>query len=298
MKNIILITLLFNLIAISSNAQKTDKKLSDKLHKEITGFKGDIGIYVKHLKSQKEVNIMADSIFPTASIVKVPLLVGVFQKIHDKQLSLNQKFLYDDARTYGGSGLMQFYKDSTQTDLSTMISLMLTYSDNVASIWCQELAGAGLEINPLMDKLGLSNTRVNSRTKGRELDWKKYGWGQTTAKEMAQLFEYIRLGKVISPAISDKMYRFLKNQYYNERSLSQFPAHINCISKTGSVNEARAEVVLVNAPHGDFVFSVFTKNNKDQRWTNQNEAEELTRRIARIIWNHYEEDFEPYELIN
>ncbi len=294
MKNTILFTFLSCFLTFSSFAQKTDKKLSLKLQKEIIGFHGDIGIYVKHLKSNKVVEIHADSIFPTASIVKVPLLVGIFQKIQDKNLSLNQKFTYRDSRTYGGSGLMQFYKDSTQTDLSTMIALMLTYSDNVASIWCQELAGGGLEINPLMDKLGLTHTKVNSRTIGRESDWKKYGWGQTTPKEMAQLFEYIRKGEVISPAISDKMYRFLKNQYYNERSLSQFPAHINCISKTGSVNEARAEVVLVNAPHGDFVFSVFTKNNKDQSWTNQNQAEELTRRIARIIWNHYEEDFKPY----
>jgi len=288
MKKQIFIACLFILIGLNLHAQKIDKKLSKKIEQEIKDFQGDVGIYVKNLKTQKEVRIYADSIFPTASIVKVPLLVGIFQKIQDKELNLKQEFVYSDKRTYGGSGLMQFYKDSTKTDLATMISLMLTYSDNVTSIWIQELAGGGAVINPQMEKLGLLNTKVNSRTVGREADWKKYGWGQTTPYEIAHLFELIRQGKVIAPEASDKMFRFLKNQFYNERSLSQIPAIYSTISKTGSVNDARGEVVLVNAPHGDIVFSILTKNNKDQSWTDNNEAENLTRRIAKIIWEHFE----------
>lgn len=281
-------------------AQKEDKKLKELLQNATQGFQGDIGIYVHHLKKNTEVSIKADTIFPTASIVKIPILVGIFQKIADGELKLPQEFKYDAKRIYGGSGLMQFYKDSAQTDLSTMISLMLTYSDNVTSIWLQELSGGGLAINNLMDKYGLPNTKVNSRTEGRKEIWEKYGWGQTTPKEMAKLFMLIRQGKIIDTPHSDKMYRYLKNQFYNGRSLSQFPSEINTIAKTGSVDAARGEVVLVNAPSGDFVFCVLTKNNKDQSWTNQNEAEELTRKIANMIWNHYEPKhrFLPYERID
>lgn len=282
-----------------SFAQKVDKKLEKQIKTEIKGFNGDIGIYVENLKTKEIVAINADTIFPTASIVKVPILAGVFQKISNGELQLNKGYQYSVNRAYGGSGLMQFYKDSAQTDLSTMISLMLTYSDNVTSIWLQELAGGGAEINVLMDKLGLDNTKVNSKTVGREDNWKKYGWGQTTPKEMATLFALIREGKVIDARHSDKMYRYLKNQFYNERSLSKIPAHINTISKTGSVNQARGEVVLINAPHGDIVFCILTKNNKDQSWTDSNEAEELTRKIANTIWNHYEPKnaFKPFEKI-
>ncbi|MCH5685364.1 class A beta-lactamase-related serine hydrolase [Niabella sp. W65] len=172
------------------------------------------------------VAINADTVFPTASIVKVPILVGVFDKISRGELKLSQEFIYDTSRVYGGSGLMQFYKDSAKTDLSTMISLMLSYSDNVASIWLQQLSGGGVAINQLMDKLGLTNTKVNSRTEGRQDIWKKYGWGQTTPREMARLFSLIRHGKVIDERYSDKMYRYLKNQYYNERSLAQFPRQL------------------------------------------------------------------------
>lgn len=296
MRKLTLLLLLFPLITL---AQKEDKKLKALIEHETRNFRGDIGVYIHHLAKNREVAILADTVFPTASIVKIPILAGVFQKIANRELKLSDEFIYDAKRVYGGSGLMQFYKDSAKTDLSTLISLMLTYSDNVTSIWLQELSGGGLAINQLMDQYGLPNTRVNSRTEGRSQIWEKYGWGQTTPREMAQLFTLIREGKIIDPRHSDKMYRFLKNQFYNERSLSGLPPEMNTISKTGSVNQARGEVVLVNAPGGDIVFCILTKNNSDQSWTYENEAEVLTRKIANIIWNYYEPKhrFTPYERI-
>lgn len=269
-------------------AQKIDIKLERKLRVLTQNFQGDIGIYVKNLKTQKSVLIQADSIFPTASIVKVPILVGVFDKIEKGELNLDQKFTYRSSQQYGGSGLMQFFKDSTETDLSTLVGLMISYSDNVTSIWNQQLAGGGLVINELMDKLGLVNTKVNSRTAGRDDIWKKYGWGQTTPREMATLVEMIYQGKVISSKSSDQMYGYLGNIFYNERSLSQIPPYVKTASKTGSVDEARGEVVLVNAPSGDYVFCVLTNNIKDQSWTKHNEAEELTRKISHLLWNYFE----------
>lgn len=270
------------------SAQKIDRKLDRKLRALTQDFRGDIGIYVKNLNTQKEVLIEADSIFPTASIVKVPILVGIFDKIEKEELTLDQKFTYRSSQQYGGSGLMQFFKDSSETDLATLIGLMISYSDNVTSIWNQQLAGGGSTINQLMDHLGLVNTKVNSRTEGRNEIWKKYGWGQTTPREMATLVTQIFQGKVVSTKASDKMYRYLGNIFYNERSLSQIPPYVNTASKTGSVDEARGEVVFVNAPSGNYVFCVLTNNIKDQSWTKNNEAEEITRKISHLLWNYFE----------
>ncbi|MBB2952028.1 serine hydrolase [Sphingobacterium sp. JUb56] len=270
------------------SAQKIDRKLDRKLRALTQDFRGDIGIYVKNLNTQKEVLIEADSIFPTASIVKVPILVGIFDKIEKEELTLDQKFTYRSSQQYGGSGLMQFFKDSSETDLATLIGLMISYSDNVTSIWNQQLAGGGSTINQLMDHLGLVNTKVNSRTEGRNEIWKKYGWGQTTPREMATLVTQIFQGKVVSTKASDKMYRYLGNIFYNERSLSQIPPYVKTASKTGSVDEARGEVVFVNAPSGNYVFCVLTNNIKDQSWTKNNEAEEITRKISHLLWNYFE----------
>lgn len=265
----------------------TDKKLAVQIKQLTQGFQGDVGIYVHHLKKNKEVNIQADSIFPTASIVKIPILVGIFDKIEKGELQLDQQLIYRTSQRYGGSGLMQFFKDSTQVDLKTLIALMLSYSDNVTSIWNQKLAGGGMAINKLMADLHLQQTRVNSQTEGRKADWEKYGWGQTTPKEMADLVTLIRKGKVISVKSSDLMYRLMGNMFYDERGLSQIPSTIKTASKTGSLDDVRSEVILVNAPKGDYVFSIFTKNNKDQSWGKTNEAEILTRRLSKLLWDYY-----------
>lgn len=282
--NIIILIFLANLVSAQT---KTDRKLEVKIQKLIQDFQGDVGIYVCDLKNRKEVSINADTIFPTASVIKIPILVGIFDQVNKGKLRLDQQYIYRENQKYGGSGLMQFFKDSTLVDLKTLVALMISYSDNVASIWCQKLAGGGTHINQLMNSLGLKNTKVNSQTEGRGNQWKMYGWGQTTPREIALLLEKIRKGKVISREASDQMYRFLGNIFYDGRALSQIPAHIKSASKTGSLDDVRNEVVLVNAPKKEYVFSIFTKNNKDKSWDSSNEAEELTRKLSKLLWEYY-----------
>src|SRR5690606_1481404 len=139
--------------------------------------------------------------------------------------------LYRDSLHYGGSGLMQFFKDSSQTDLSIVAALMIGYSDNASSLWSQALAGGGTRINEIMNSYGFQHTRVNFRTAGREEDWKRYGWGQTTPREMAMLLVKIRQGEVISKAASEEMYRLMTHVYYDRYALSQIPPFIQTASK-------------------------------------------------------------------
>jgi len=55
--------------------------------------------------------------------------------------------------------------------------LMITLSDNTASLWLQHLAGTGVTFNTWLERDGLHQTRVNSRTQGRQAIREKYGWG-------------------------------------------------------------------------------------------------------------------------
>ena len=99
---------------------------------------------------------------------------------------------------HGGSGLMQYFKDSSKTDLSNVITLMITHSDNTAAIWCEKLAGGGITINEWLAEHGFKSTRLNSRTPGRKNNYDEYGWGQTTPREMAELLVMIREGKAVT----------------------------------------------------------------------------------------------------
>lgn len=267
---------------------RTDKKLQAALEDIMKDFRGIAGVYVYHLKSGMEAAVNADTIFPTASIVKVPILVGVFDKIEKGELSYHQPLVYRDSIKYGGSGLMQFFRDSTATDLSVLAALMITYSDNTASLWNQAVAGGGERINEIMESYGLVVTRVNSRTPGRETNWEEYGWGQTSPREMATLLIKIRRGEMISQAASEEMYRLMTNVYYDDYALSQIPPYVQTASKQGMVNASRSELVLVNAPNGDYVFYIATKDNADERWEYDNESWELLREISSFLWHYFE----------
>lgn len=274
--------------AQTASKLKTDKHLQTALEELVRDFHGTAGVYVENLRTGQMAAVNADTIFPTASIIKVPILLAVFDKIKSGALQYNQPLVYDTSRFRGGSGLMQFFKDSSKTSLDVLISLMIGYSDNVAALWCQDLAGGGIVINQLLDRLGFKNTRVNSRTAGREKNYNTFGWGQTTPREMAGILERIRKGEAIDQASSDCMYRQMSHVFYDGYALSQIPPYVQTASKQGMVNDSRSELVMVNAPHGDYVFYVATKNNKDERWVKDCEAWVLARKISALLWRHFE----------
>ena len=83
---------------------------------------------------------------------------------------------------------------------------------------------------------------------------------------MAELLVRIREGKVISERASERIYRNLTRIFFDSQALSQIPPYVQVASKQGSVDQSKSEVVLVNAPHGDYVFCVITKDQKDERW--------------------------------
>lgn len=284
-----IISLLLFLLFISTQlaAQKRDKKLDRKIHEMISGFNGDFGIYIKNLENGKTVAINADSIFPTASMVKVPILIGVMDKINQGQLDYNQKLLYRDSLLYAGVDLLGSFKDSESVELGKVMMLMLTMSDNTASLWLQSLAGTGSRINQILDSLGFISTRVNSRTPGREADRSRFGWGQTTPREMATLLEKISRGEMINPEKSARMLRLLGRNYWDQQSISQIPADVFIASKNGAVDASRSEVLFVNGRGAHYVFCICTKNNKDISWQDSNEAWILARKISRLLWERF-----------
>jgi beta-lactamase class A len=278
----------FILLSLIANAQKTDTKLQQQITELVKGFHGDIGVYVRDLKHNKTVAINADTIFPTASIVKISILIGIMNKIEHDELNYHQRLLYTDSLYYSeGDDILAAFKDSSSIELSKVMLLMLTISDNCASLWLQGLAGGGTTINALLDSMGYKYTRVNSRTPGRENNRSQYGWGQTTPREIATIMQGIVEGKIISKNASEKMLRLLGRQYWDEEALSQIPAGVFVADKNGAVDEGRNEVLYVNCKNNPYIFSIFTKNNMDKSWESTNEAWGLTRKISALLWSYY-----------
>ena len=120
---------------------ETDDKLTELLSEAIEGFEGDVGIYVQHLSRDLQVEINADTLFPTASMIKVPIMIQIFELIEKGELDYREDLVwYADSINYPyGGGILASFEDGKEIALDKIVSLMMTYSDNHASLWCQKL---------------------------------------------------------------------------------------------------------------------------------------------------------------
>jgi beta-lactamase class A len=273
----------------AAQSEHPDRGLQRELETLTRGFRGEVGVYVRHLRTGATAVIAPDDTFPTASMIKVPIMLGVFDAIARGVFAFNDTAPEPRARArYPEDDILAGLSDTARITVGRLLTLSLTYSDNSASLWLQQLAGAGTAINDLLRRNRFAVTRVNARTPGREADYERWGWGQTTPREMARLVTLIRQRQAVSPAASEEMYRHLTRSYWTGEALSQLPPTVQAASKQGAVDQSRSEVVLVNAPSGDYVFCLITKNQQDQSWTYDNEGYVLLRRVSALLWRHFE----------
>ena len=267
---------------------RVDASLQAAIEAEVAGFDGVVGVYVRHLPSGRTATLRADETFPTASTIKVPILVGVFDRIESGALALDQPLVFHDSLRYGDDGLFSQLQDGATVALHMAVEQMLSASDNTASLWLQALADPH-HINDWLAGHGFPVTRVNSRTPGREAEYARLGWGQTTPAELADLVRRIVDGDAVSPSADHEMHRLLTRTHYDDEAISALPPSVQVASKQGAVMEARSEVVYVHAPSGPYLLCVMTRDQADLRYMPDNAGYDLIRRVSALVWHTFEQ---------
>ncbi|HYH78562.1 MAG TPA: serine hydrolase [Longimicrobium sp.] len=276
----------------ASAPARTDRTLEARLNRLTQGFGGggEVGIYVRHLRTGRSVAIRADEVFPTASLIKVPIMLTLYDQAERGKVKLEARVPYPDTLHYRygeATDVVGYMAAGDTLPLSELVFLMLTVSDNFASLWIQGMVGGGAVVNEWMGAHGFAQTRVNSRTPGREQPRSVHGWGQTTPREIAEALVMIREGRAVSPRASQEMYRMLTNSYWKNTALSQIPPTVQAASKQGFVDRSRSEVLLVNAPTGDYVLAVITRNQTDTSYAPGNPGERLIQSVSRAVYEHF-----------
>lgn len=280
--------LVATLAACRTTSREPDSALQRALAARLAQFDGDAGVYVRNLRDGRTAEVRSNEVFPTASLVKVPILIGVFAKLDAGELEYRTRLEWDGRRTSDDHDLLARFRDGAEVEIAELVTWMCTFSDNTASLWLQELAGGGETVNAWLESHGFEHTRVNSRTSGREAAREEFGWGQTTPREMAELFVAIRERRVVSAAASIEMERALSRSYWTGEGLSSMPPEVHVMSKQGAVSRSRSEVLLVDAPRGPYVLCVITRNQRDESWDHANAGFELLRDVSRLAWEHFE----------
>ncbi|WP_412069813.1 serine hydrolase [Rubrivirga sp. IMCC43871] len=270
-------------------APRPDPALQAAVEALADGFDGVSGVYVRHLPTGREAALRADEAFPTASLVKVPILIGVFERIEAGDLALGTRLTFRDSLRYieDEGELFAQLQDSSTVMLHSAVEQMLSASDNTASLWLQGIV-TGAAVNEWLAGHGFETTRVNSRVDGRRGDWERFGWGQTTPREMAELLRRIVDGQAVSPAADHEMHRLLTRTHWDDEALSAVPPSVQVASKQGAVSRSRSEVAVVHAPSGPYVLAVLTREQADTRWAPDNAGYALIRAVSRAAWAAFE----------
>jgi D-alanyl-D-alanine carboxypeptidase (penicillin-binding protein 5/6) len=268
--------------------------LAERLTPLISAHQGDISVAVKHLKTGESFAHKANEPMPTASLIKLPIMVEAYRQAAEGKISLADIVTFRDDDKTPGSGILSTHFSSGATfSLRDAIRLMIAYSDNSGTNLV--LAKVGLAAtNDEMEKLDLPNTKVHAfvfrpNSSIAPARSKQFGLGSTTASEMIRLVEMIQAKKIVTPDACDAMLDHLR--HCEDKRLSRLlPAGVKVAHKTGSVAAVRTDAGLIEAKSGPIAICVLTRNNKDQRWTSENAAEVLTSKIARAVYDHFEGD--------
>lgn len=264
--------------------------LSEKLRQIAASIDGVMGYSVHHLQRGDIVEYRADERFPTASTIKVPTLVVALEANQAGEIGYYDTMTYEEKYTYGGAGLLQNYQLGRKLELKELLFLMMGISDNTATLMVMDWLGME-RINQRMEEIGLPNTRILSRLQHPSDETRRlngiYGWGMTTPGEMRLLMQWIATGKAGTPAATDEMQRIMRREYFDDPAVVQHPPSVVVLHKGGAVEASRSSVYFVYSPSGPYVVAVYTRENTDQRWTRDNEAERAIGRLAGAIWRHY-----------
>ena len=135
------------------------------LRRIAAAFDGRMGWHLEDLATGQVHQYRADERFPTASVIKIAVLVELFHQAEAGRLSLDDRHrLRGDISTHG-SGVLQIARDEPELTLRDYARLMMGISDNIATDFLMGLLGLD-QINATLDRLGCANVRA-AATMGR-----------------------------------------------------------------------------------------------------------------------------------
>jgi len=246
---------------------------------------GVLGYSVLNLDTGERLSLRGDETFPTASLIKVPILVTLYDLAEQKQLSLDDPLTVIKIDQVPGSGVLQFMHPGMSLSVHDAAALMIILSDNTATNLILDKI-AIRRVWTKMEALGLPHTKVHSKVYLRlasvAMDSSvKYGLGVSTPNEMAHLFELLAQGKAVNPEADSAMLQLLSNNADGD-SMQRTIDGLSVPHKTGATDSVRTECALFRL-QSRVVACGFTKQNTDIRWVVDNEGQVTLGKIGAAI---------------
>lgn len=257
-------------------------RLNQTLENKIAHFKGKVGLVVEDLDTGWVIAFNEDLSIPSASLVKVPIMLAYFYAAQDNKISLDDDIKFRSFKKIPATKLQGKRPSGNHFMVEELFDPMITVSDNQAANALIDLLGFDT-LNDYFKKMGLKNTNLVRKM----LDFKSRKEGQenyTTAKDMAYLLERLYRRQFLSPEISEKCLALLNQQKINDRIPRKLPDDISVAHKTGLERHICHDAGIVYTPKGDFLICVLVKHHN--RFAQP--AKKLISEIALATYNYYQ----------
>jgi len=256
-------------------------KLAKQLQQVAAEFDGVMGIAVKDLGTGETFFANADTVFPQASSIKIPILLELFRQAQAGTLKLEERVELKKAQMAAGSGvLLRFSDGGSALSLRDLAVLMIVLSDNTATNILIDRVGMQ-NVNDNLRRLGLAQTKlqrimldVDAQRASRE--------NLSTPREMVMLLEMLDAGKTLDPKSTQAALEILK--YPKNTSLRRgLPAGVALASKPGGIGGVACESGIVYLAGKPYAISVMTTFDKDS-----DAADAAISDISRRVFSYFE----------
>lgn len=264
--------------------------LKPKLDAVAKPFRGRLGYSVKLLRSGETIGFNEAQRFPSASTIKTVVMVECFRQIERGELRWDELLVVPPIGKRNASMWTAHLIEGTKVNVDGLIQLMMNVSDNTATVMLANRVGID-NIEKLMLSWGLQDTACTINT-NKDKNLRLYrlrqmfaNMGVSSPSDMSKVLEKIHNGTAASPAACQKMVRILSHQYWDDFIAWSIPPDVVVAAKVGALNRSRSDTAIVYGPR-PYILTIYTDNQKDQRWVSDNEGDEAIRKISSLVWNH------------
>ncbi|HLN58421.1 MAG TPA: serine hydrolase [Thermoanaerobaculia bacterium] len=281
--------------------------IQKRLETMVRAFPGTLGIAVRNLDSGEAFAVNGDMRFPTASLIKVAVMVETYHQIAEGKFGVETAVTLAESDKAGDEPVVlnQLHPGISLT-VSDLLALMIAFSDNTATNLLVRRVGAA-SVDRRMAAYRLPNTKIfrpafrDGHADVFPEEEKEFGLGMTTPKEIARLMELIARGEVVSRAACDEMLGILEKQQDRAmipRSLPFDREKITVANKTGWDEEklpdakgfkgdVRTDAAYVKSPQARYVIAICARQVRDKSPTVDNQALLTGAALSRMVYDHF-----------
>jgi beta-lactamase class A len=255
-------------------------ELEKDILRSLRDFQGTLGFVIKDLRTGRAMARNQDRPFPSASMVKVPIMAACLKAVEEGRISLEEALTLKRTDKVRGSGVLRAAPAGTPVTIEKLLQLMITDSDNTAANMLIDLLGfdylGGMFREFGLERTNLSRKMMDFRSRARGIE------NYTTPREMADILEKMYRRTCVSPQASEKCLAVLKEQKVNDRIPRYLPRKTAVAHKTGLEHKVCHDAGIVFTERGDVLICVLTEGN-----TGAVIAKRMIARIASRVYKLY-----------